>query len=163
MLEEIGGIELINTNTYWATQCDSSFFCDYYTVFESLRQLRNQTQIAVNEWYDLLDLLAVGQPLPYVHQEWIDSFKSDYANYVQDALWNIACSGSISDFNLLTRIADIIFMFDPTDENAIQMKCSVLVKNGKIGIAKNTYDAFCTEYERLLGTPYSKSFNDICQ
>lgn len=163
LLEEIGGIELINTNTYWATQCDSSFFCDYYTVFESLRQLRNQTQIAVNELYDLLDLLAVGQPLPYVHQEWIDSFKSDYANYVQDALWNIARSGSISDFNLLTRIADIIFMFDPTDENAIQMKCSVLVKNGKIGIAKNTYDAFCTEYERLLGIPYSKSFNDICQ
>ena len=55
-----------------------------------------------------------------------------------------------------------IFLFDPTDENAIHLKCNVLVKNGKVGLAKSTYDAFCSEYEQLLGTPYNKSFNDIC-
>ena len=112
--------------------------------------------------YDVLHLIANGLPLPYLNQDWVDSFKSDYANYVQDMLWNIVQSGNLTDFRLLTKIADIIFLFDPTDENAIHLKCNVLVKNGKVGLAKSTYDAFCSEYEQLLGTPYNKSFNDIC-
>lgn len=162
LLEEIGGIELVNTNTYWVTKCNESFFCDYYTVFDSLKNLRSQTKIQINKLYDVLHLIANGQPLPYLNQDWVDSFKSDYANYIQDTLWNIVQSGNLTDFRLLTKIADIIFLFDPTDENAIQLKCNVLVKNGKVGLAKSTYDTFCSEYEQLLGTPYNKSFNDIC-
>lgn len=162
LLEEIGGIELVNTNTYWATKCSEPFFCDYYTVFESLKKLQKQSKVQVNKLYDVLHLIANGLPLPYLNQDWVDSFKSDYANYVQDMLWNIVQSGNLTDFRLLTKIADIIFLFDPTDENAIHLKCNVLVKNGKVGLAKSTYDAFCSEYEQLLGTPYNKSFNDIC-
>lgn len=162
LLEEIGGIELVNTNTYWATKCDESFFCDYYTVFDSLKKLQKQSKVEVNKLYDVLHLIAGGLPLPYLNQDWVDSFKSDYANYVQDMLWNIVQSGNLTDFRLLTKIADIIFLFDPTDENAIQLKCNVLIKNGKVGLAKSTYDTFCSEYEQLLGTPYNKSFNDVC-
>lgn len=138
------------------------FFCDYYTVFESLKKLQKQSKVQVNKLYDVLHLITNGLPLPYLNQDWVDSFKSDYANYVQDMLWNIVQSGNLTDFRLLTKIADIIFLFDPTDENAIHLKCNVLVKNGKVGLAKSTYDAFCSEYEQLLGTPYNKSFNDIC-
>ena len=43
-----------------------------------------------------------------------------------------------------------------------KMDKTIVVKNGKVGLAKSTYDAFCSEYEQLLGTPYNKSFNDIC-
>ncbi|WP_455498197.1 hypothetical protein [Coprobacter sp.] len=75
MLEEIGGIELTNTNTYWATKCNEPFFCDYYTVFDTLKTLRKQTQVQVNKLYDVLHLIANGQPLPYLNQDWVDSFK----------------------------------------------------------------------------------------
>ena len=162
LLERLEGIELANTNSYWTTQCHAPFFSDYYAVFASLKELHQQTAVQVNKLYDLLHLVNKGLPLPFVNQEWADPFKADYANHVQDMLWSIVQNGNLTDSKLLTRIADAIFLFDPTDENAIRLECSVLVKNGKAGLAKSAYDHFCTEYKRLLGTPYDKSFNDIC-
>lgn len=162
LLEKLEGIELANTNSYWTTQCRAPFFCDYYAVFSSLEELHRQTEIQINKLHDLIHLVGTGMPLPFVSQEWADSFKSDYANHVQDALWSIVQNGNLSDFKLLIKIADAIFLFDPTDENAIRLKCSVLAKNGKTGLAKNAYDLFCSEYKQLLGTTYNKSFNDVC-
>ena len=131
-------------------------------MFSSLEELHRQTEIQINKLHDLIHLIGTGMPLPFVSQEWADSFKSDYANHVQDALWSIVQNGNLSDFKLLIKIADAIFLFDPTDENAIRLKCSVLAKNGKTGLAKNAYDLFCSEYKQLLGTTYNKSFNDVC-
>ena len=74
---------------------------------------------------------------------------------------SIVNNGNISDYKLLTRIADIMLIFDSTDETAISIKCRALVGAGKIGIAKSAFDSFCSEYLTLLGESYDKSFQDM--
>ena len=85
--------------------------------FRESEKLQKQSKVQVNKLYDVLHLITNGLPLPYLNQDWVDSFKSDYANYVQDMLWNIVQSGNLTDFRLLTKIADIIFSY-----STLQMK-----------------------------------------
>ncbi len=161
LLEQVGDVEIINSNAYWTIKLGEGTFCDYVTVMDTLREFRNSAEINPAQLHTVLNLIAKGQPLPAITQTWIDSFKSDYAACVQDTLSGIVNNGNITDYKLLTRIADIMFIFDSTDETAISIKCRALVKAGKIGMAKSAFDSFCSEYQTLLGENYEKSFQDI--
>jgi two-component SAPR family response regulator len=59
------------------------------------------------------------------------------------------------------HLADCILVYDPLNEEAFAMKCSVLYHLGKKGVAKNLYDSFCREYKQSLGINYSVSFNNL--
>lgn len=161
LLEQIGDVEIINSNSYWTIRLGENTFCDYVTVINTLNEFRNSTEIDNLRLQETLNLIAKGQPLPAISQAWIDPFKSDYAACVQDTLSSIVNNGNISDYKLLTRIADIMLIFDSTDETAISIKCRALVGAGKIGIAKSAFDSFCSEYLTLLGENYDKSFQDM--
>lgn len=161
LLEQIGDVEIINSNSYWTIRLGEKIFCDYVTVINTLNEFRNSDVIDNLRLQETLNLIAKGQPLPAISQVWIDPFKSDYATHVQDTLSSIVYNGNISDYKLLTRIADIMLIFDSTDETAISLKCRALVSAGKIGIAKSAFDSFCNEYLTLIGENYDKSFQDM--
>ena len=59
------------------------------------------------------------------------------------------------------QIAETIFSHDILNEEALQVKCTLLYNSGKKGIAKNTYDNFCKEYHTLLGVEYNIPFSQI--
>lgn len=161
LLSNLNGIEIINENAYWIIKFNDGSFCDYTTVVEQLRALHSSTSVRPDTLRMLLDQIALGTPLPAITQEWVDTYKADYATLVQDTLMTVVRSGIVTDYRLLTQIADVLFLFDSTDEGAIRIKCSALVKGGKIGMAKSVFDTFCHEYQNLLGVPYDKSFQDI--
>lgn len=163
LFDKIDGIELINTNTYWSVNIEKPFYCDYIEILDTCHSILKGKNLSKEELYGFLQLLTQGQPLPYVQHEWVDTFKGEYSNIVQDALWKISKTEDLkTDYNLLTILADTIFLFDATDENAMCLKCAALYSSGRLGLAKSTYDNFCMEYERLLGIKYAKAFNEIC-
>jgi hypothetical protein len=63
--------------------------------------------------------------------------------------------------SLLYHIAECILIHDHLNDEAFAMKCSIIYKLGKKGLAKNHYDMFCQEYKMSLGIDYAVSFNDI--
>jgi len=162
LLDNLDGIELTNSNTYWSVKCKESFFSDYFSVFDTITALKGQPDINLTQLKSLLGLLYCGQPLPSLNQYWADPFIAEYSVMVQDFLWDILKNEMVgNDHKLQIQIADIMFLFDPIDENAMRLKCKALCQEGKSGLSKSVYDMFCIEYERSMGIPFEKPFNSF--
>lgn len=131
-------------------------------VCKFINQIKNGHSITAQEIHNFpLNLLA-GQLLPYVQTDWLDRFKSDYSNSILDISIKLSNQEFIRKNNeLLIQIANIMFAHDKTDEYALILKCQALYKNGRTGLAKAAFDAFCNEYKTILNTDYTKTFNEV--
>ena len=107
-----------------------------------------------------MELLLRGVMLPNVEEDWVDSFKNDFSNRTIDFLTGLLRNSDLSDTFLL-RIADTLFQHDFINEDALRVKCSILYKQGKKGLAKTVYDAFCKDYQSSLGTSFPTSMLDL--
>jgi len=100
--------------------------------------------------------------LPNVQIDWIDEFKADFLNTILDLLSSFTEHEDVKkNEHLLNYIADCILIHDTINEEAIALKCSILYRLGKKGLAKNAYDTFAREYKNLLGTDYPVLFNNL--
>lgn len=163
LLDEIDGVELIKHHNYWSIEFSEGGYCDYVESNLLLDKINESKKITESDIKGFpLDLLSE-ELLPFTQSEWLDAFKSDYSNKILDATISLSKQKAVkTNNNLLIHIANIMFAHDKTDEHALHLKCRVLMESGKISMAKNTYDIFCTEYKNLLGIDYPKDFKEIC-
>jgi len=160
VLDEIRGVEVVNENSYWKISPEKSIFCDYTEILNLLRKSKSNA-IVESEIHSLIALLSIGEFLPNIQTEWIDEFKSQFTNEVIDGLSTLFDHKDVKpNFSLKYHIAECIIVYDPLNDEAFAVKCSVLYHLGKKGMAKNLYDAFCREYKRVLGIDYAVTFND---
>ncbi len=160
ILEELEGVEVLYENSLWTINLGNTVFCDYHEIINLLKKSRSST-LAESEIHALISLLSFGELLPAVQTVWMDGFKSRFSNETIDGLSSLFNEDNvINNFSLRYHLAECILIYDPLNDEAFAMKCSVLYHLGKKGMAKNFYDLFCREYKLLLGTDYAVSFND---
>ena len=156
LLEKLEGAELARENTYWSIRFTRTF-CDYIEACRFIGRAKGGQPVPAK---DIPIPLLSGQLLPYMQTEWADTFKSNYSNTVLDTA--IQLSKQHADNNdLAIQLANVMFAHDKTDEFALKLKCQALARNGRISLAKSTFESFCHEYRLMLNTEYGKSFNDI--
>ncbi len=161
ILHEIGDVDITNENSYWKIKIGDSISCDYIEILSLLRKSKAKP-LALADINKLLAQLSYGEFLPNLHNEWIDGFKSEFANEIIEGLSSLFYSKEITgNFSLRYQLAESILIYDPFNDEAFAMKCSVLYHLGKKGIAKNYYDTFCHEYRLALGIAYTIPFNDV--
>ena len=161
ILEEVEGVDVINENSYWKIKVDKQVFCDYTEILYLFRQSESIT-LTEKEINELIALLSFGEFLPLEHTEWMDGFKSQFANETIDRLSSLLNDNSIQyNFSLRYHLSECILVYDPLNDEAFAMKCSVLYHLGKKGMAKTLYDSFCREYKKVLGIDYATSFTDM--
>lgn len=156
ILEEVGDIKIINQNSYWRIQLAGNTVCDYMELMTFFEQKDN------HNLEKMLELLTRGAMLPNVETDWVDTFKNDFANTAIDFLSRVLKKFDLTD-SLELKIADTLFQYDFLSEEALQIKCSILYRQSKIGLAKTVYDAFCNQYKSSLGTDYPDSFMQVVQ
>lgn len=160
VLDEMGGIEVANENSLLKIKMDNSIFCDYVEILQLIRKSKT-TNITEPEILKLISLLSFGEFLPNIQSEWMDAFKSQFANETIDRLSSLFGESVVKDnLNLKFHLAECILVFDPLNDEAFSIKCSVLYHLGKKGTAKNLYDSFCRDYKHVLGIDYAVSFNE---
>lgn len=81
LLEKLDGAELVKESTYWSVKFTQTY-CDYIEVCNYIDKVKNNEPITATNINDLPLNLLSGQLLPYVQTDWLDSFKSNYANSV---------------------------------------------------------------------------------
>ena len=110
----------------------------------------------------ILELLLYGPLLPNTIVDWLDDFKDAYSSHSIDLLKNLLdIEISRNHQDMIIRLADIMFLHDPLNEEALAAKCAVLAAQGKKGIARNLYDRFCKEYHDSMGESYKIPFADL--
>ena len=154
----------MNNKGFFQINLGANIYVDYFEL------IRNIASIEQGEWDNAklikrtLQIMQRGTLLPEVSEEWLDSFKAETTSRVVNLLEELLNrSVSSLDINLLIQIAETMLMYDSLSEEALAVKCCLLSKIGKKGLAKNTYESFCKEYKRMLGTDYPTSFTDICE
>ena len=157
ILEQVGDIRILNQNKFWSISFGEGTFCDYC---EAMR-LYGQPG-AADSAPRLLELLLKGQMLPNLELDWIDEFKSDFSNRTIDFLSRQLSRKDLSDKVLLST-TDTIFQYDFLNEEAIKVKCAILYRQGKAGLAKSVYDTFLKDYKTSLGIDYSTSFRELIE
>ena len=162
-IEEVGGLEIINENSYWKLRMSSNIYCDYLHVLNIINKSGNKDS-NIENIAELSELLSNGELLPNLQVDWIDSYKAQYTNSVIDFLVKMFSKEEIKkEKKTLIQIADSIFSLDSLNEDALIVKCQVLHKEGKSSVALHVYNSFCKEYHALLNTEYPSSLKDILE
>jgi len=163
ILDELGGIEVVNENALWKINFGNTVFCDYLTILSLLKKIKT-ADLEEHEIHELISMLSFGEFLANLQFEWVDGFKSHFASDMIDGLGSLISQKNVKDnISLCYHLAECILVYDPLNDEAFALKCSVLCQLGKKGMAKHLYDSFCREYKQVLGIDYSVSFNDTIQ
>jgi hypothetical protein len=94
--------------------------------------------------------------------EWLDSFKAEFSNNLIDLLLDIyRQSGIRKSPQLSILLADVIFIHDSLNEDALSIKCRHLAERGKYGLAQKAYATFAKEYKLLLNTDFVLSLEQV--
>jgi DNA-binding SARP family transcriptional activator len=161
LLRVVGDGEIIYKSSLWKIQLNS-IKCDYIEVMRLLMKTQDN-EASISEINRLLKLLSGGVLLPNTEADWLDGFKSDFSNLTIDVLTKLSkvmfSNSAHNDIKL--KIADILFLHDVVNEEALYLKCSIFFNTGKKGLSKTVYDNFCKEYVSLLGTKYKYSLDDV--
>lgn len=162
ILRKIGNVRLDNNNDYWQLSIDKAICFDYAQALELMGIIRGRDDLIPELYKELLIIGSKGTLLPEMEYDWLDKFKSDYANNIIDTMLMISNHPEIRDnVETVLQIADIIFINDALNEDALRLKCRLLNDNGKHSLAKKIYESFAKEYSLSLGTPFQRSFNDL--
>jgi DNA-binding SARP family transcriptional activator len=154
VLEETGGIEVINRNSLWSLQFGDTTYCDYLEVMELIAKAKTDV-LPPNETRRLVGLLQTGELLPNLQADWVAFYKSDYTKEVTDTLSLLLNTPENKDnIPLRYHIAELLLTIDPLNEEAILIKCAALNAAGKKTQSKQTFTRFTKEYEELMGKGY---------
>lgn len=156
IIERIGDVKIVNQKGFWSICFDDDTTCDY---MEAKRLFAEKTDSGEN-LDRLMELLLRGAMLPNLEDDWVDPFKNDFSNNTIDFLTGLLRSSDYSD-DFRLRIADTLFLHDFINEEALKVKCGILYRQGKKGLAKTVYDAFCKDYQSSLGTSFPVSMIDL--
>jgi DNA-binding SARP family transcriptional activator len=160
ILAEIGAIELTKKTGYWKIICNhEEVKCDYADFSQIVNSKSNLTKQNVSK---LVEITQKGAFLLNVNYEWLDDFKADVSDKIVDRLVAFAEKSDLqTDAEFIVRLADCVFNFDRSNEEAMILKCKAEYFLGKHSLAKLTYEKFAKEYQLLYNEEYKRSFNEL--
>ena len=162
IMDNVGEIQFLKKGTYWMVEFGDEIYCDYYEALILIRKIKESKEINISDIKRLLSIVTVGEFLPALQVEWADAFKADFSNELIDLILTLLNQNETEfDDSICIGMANALFLHDPLNEDALKLKCSILVKMGKNGLAKNTYTTFVKEYQTLFGIEYKYTFDQI--
>lgn len=160
ILTEIGEIELTKKTGYWKINySNNDVKCDYA---EFLQITGSKSTLTKEDVSRLVEITQKGAFLLNVNYEWLDDFKADVSDKIVDTLVTFAekCDFK-SEAKFIAQLAECIFNFDRSNEEAMILKCKAEYCLGKHSLAKLTYEKFIKEYQLLYNEEYKRSFNEL--
>jgi len=164
IFENVGDIQIKNKDTYWTIEFGNDVYCDYSTVFDLMDKLSGKEHFENTDLIKLISVLSKGEFLPDLQDEWVDPFKANLSSNLLDILLDLSKKEQIlKNPQLSIDLANTIFIHDSLNEEALTLKCTMLIKMGRNKLAKNVYDVFIKEYQQLFGINYKFTFEQIIQ
>jgi len=162
IFEQVGIIYIKKQHSSWIIEFGEDIYCDYYEALILMNRLKDKNNRINNDIKRLLSIVSSGELLPNLQIEWVDPFKADFSNNLIDLFLDIAQQDGLEiPSNERIELTDSILIHDSLNEEALRIKCSILVNMGKNGLAKKAYNSFVKEYRLLFGTDFKYSFEQI--
>lgn len=151
ILQEIGDISLVFNNDIITMEFGEDIKCDFLEIMPLMKSLGESEKIDVKKLADLLRIAGRGTLLSGYEYEWLDRYKSEYAEQLISVMMKMAGCHAVSSSNdYMLRIADCILREDCLDEFAVRTKCRLLYKKGHKGLSRQVYDKWCSDYRKMM-------------
>ncbi len=163
LLAKIGDVTVSIGNSYWQLEIGEEVFCDYTSILAIAKQMKKEGVVSdTGRLNQFIQLALHGKLLINTQTEWIDAYKSEFSSLIIDTMLEVSKQESVrSDYKLLLKLSNVIMLHDSIEEDGIRLKCHALFHMGQKGLAKQCFDNFRDEYEKLLGVPPSLEFKDL--
>lgn len=154
VLEQVGRLDFVSEGGQWKVSGDFAL-CDYLVAVQALRQENLPLE-------DLLSIAGWGPLLPEIQADYLDPFKSLYADRVLQKLEQVRTSlgDGITPAQSI-QLADCALLFDALDEEAIRQKCVSLISLKRLGMAQQVFSRFADEFQHMMGEPFAQDFKDF--
>ena len=146
----------------------SRWICDYTSpdvhidLIAFLKVKADREQDCIAQVRHMLYFISRGAFLKQTEYGWLDEIKADINNKtIDELLEDSKMLDPIKDVEYMIEIANNIFHIDPLNEDALQLKCKSLNRIGRHSLAKNTYERFAKEYQKIYGESFDMGFNDF--
>lgn len=161
IFEKIGDISISGKNSYWTIKFGTDVYCDYYAALALMDHLSVSPNLP--DIKKFVSIVSAGELLPNLQTDWVDPFKSNFSNKLIDLLLSIIANATQLGLSqsLMIDIADAIFVHDSLNEDALKIKCTLLVEMGKNGLAQKAYASFIKEYQALFATEFKTTFEQV--
>ena len=158
ILDKLGACAFVKEADRWSLQYAASDIrmdlADFQQLLQAPRPL-NKDRVR-----ELLGILRRGAFLPDANYMWLEDIQSEISNAALTMLTE-AAEQFPTDAEFLIEIADSIFLFDPVNEEALQLKCSSLISLGRHSLAKAAFNKFTREYLHMYGEEFPQAFTDF--
>jgi two-component SAPR family response regulator len=150
---------------HWFLEIGKNCYCDYQEVLYGFDQLDKEgrpTARLEKRLPDLIRILKEGRFLANTVDVWLDPYVEKLSDRVLE--WCVQISKTMSlekNTSELYDLATIIYIYDDLNEDALQIKLKILVKQGKLSLAHTVYDRFSKLYKKLYGESYAMKFEDF--
>jgi DNA-binding SARP family transcriptional activator len=163
LLKTFRDIKVMNQENYWSIQYGKDVFCDYERIQVLMKMLHKADRFSIKLLNELVDIALRGTLLPYIQEiEWLEPYQSDFGNLLIERLIEYSKrEEEKKDLLLLLKIADLIFLYDNIEEDAIKLKCYALYRLGRKNQALNAFNKFTADYESLLAAKHNLVFGDL--
>ncbi|WP_029902855.1 hypothetical protein [Prevotella sp. 10(H)] len=161
ILKNIGNAEIVNRKGYWSLNIGKDIYCDYIRISALIENAANNN-IQQSLLHELIGISSQGTLLPHMEADWLDAYKADFSNRIIETFVTLSQRPAYqSDFALLLKMSDIILMHDNTDEYGIKLKCYSLLNLKRNLQARQAFEKFADDYEKLLAAKPEFTFEDI--
>ncbi len=151
ILQEIGDISLVFNNDIITMELGGDIRCDYLEMLSLMKEFGESGKVKPAEFGAFLRLAGRGTLLAGYEYEWLDRYKSEYAEHLISIMMKMAAEPAVSsDSATMLRIADCILREDCLDEFAVRVKCRLLYKRGHKGLSRQVYDKWCSDYRKMM-------------
>lgn len=162
VIKNLPGISIVSKNSYWYITIADEVFCDFAEILHLINEVEYSKSFDPDKIDRILELGISGGLLSNSTSPWLDSFKSEYSDSITDILTIISIEAARKkDLKLLLRIANVMLAIDSLDEEAIKLKCRSLYHLGKKRLAKECFNDFCNEFQKILDALPKFNFEDI--
>ena len=160
LLSDIDDFELSKKTGYWKCNFENSkTISDYIHFLELTASKTNLTKEKINQ---IIEITKKGPFLRNAQNEWLDQFKAQVSDSTIDTLTYFGQQCDIKEeADFIIHLADSIFIFDVTNEDAMILKCKAQNVMGKHSKAEETFKKFCKEYSAMYGEEYEHTFTNI--
>lgn len=158
VLADLDGIQLSKDTGYWRLLFDKNIrldLCDFWS-------LRSTPENRLDQMLVLSGFLERGPFLMDLDFEWMDEAKGLVASKVADSYTTFLKEYPIREFaDPHMVIAKRIGLYDLMNEEAMVVRCFLLSQMGSHLEAKQAYESFAAEYQKLYDEEYRIPFKDI--
>ena len=156
-LSDIEGIELVYDKGLFKFNYTDDFYCDYIkckSIMDS--PVKNEAMAK------LIEITNRGKFLLLLDDPIFDNFKMNLENSLEPILFKELDKQYIAnEYQICIDICTSILNIDPLSDKALQMEVKSLVHLKRDAEAMVIYQKFVQEYQRLMGSSYTISYQEI--